>query len=200
MWHKSAGQDVFRNSKLWEVAKVLEAKGCRGVKRISRIKHLDGKSTATGVGGTTISASKYSREEDMVRRVLSVMAVVSTKSPFAILANQDFRNYVASLDPKHSIPHHFECNRIVEVMIDYVMMEIRMIVEERRKTLGKGFLSLSVDFWTDSVRKQAFGAIMMDIIAFKYRLNDGREMFMSSATAERVKNILVAVSSTAVIF
>ena len=80
MWHKSAGQDVFRNSKLWEVAKVLEAKGCRGVKRISRIKHLDRKSTATGVGGTTISASKYSREEDMVRRVLSVMAVVSTKT------------------------------------------------------------------------------------------------------------------------
>ena len=85
-------------------------------------------------------------------------------------------------------------------MIDYVMMEIRMIVEERRKTLGKGFLSLSVDFSTDSVRKQAFGAIMMDIIAFKYRLNDGREMFMSSATAERVQNILVAVSLTAVIF
>jgi len=183
------------------VVKVLVAKGCRGVKRISRIKQLDGKSTATGVGGTTISASKYSREEDMVRRVLSVMAVVSTKSPFAILANQDFRNYyVASLDPKHSIPHHFECNHILEVVIDYVMMEIRMIVEERRKTLGKGFLSLSVDFWTDSVRKQAFGAIMMDIIAFKYRLNDGREMFMSSAMAESVKNLLVAVSSTAVIF
>jgi hypothetical protein len=147
------------------VAKVLEAKGCRGAARIKRIKHLSGKSDAVGAGGTAISASKYSREEDMVRRVLSVMAVVSTKSPFAVLANKDFRNYIASLDPKHRIPHHLECNRIVEVMIDYAMMEISKIVEERRQKLVKGFLSLSVDFWTDSSRKAAFGAIMIDIIA-----------------------------------
>ena len=37
---------------------------------------------------------------------------------------------------------------------------------------------------------------MMDITAFKYRLNDGREMFMSSATVERVKDILVVVVSS----
>jgi hypothetical protein len=67
----------------------------------------DGKSDATGAGGTTISSTKYSREDGMIRRVLSVMAVVSTKSPFAILANHDdFKNYVAILDPKHRIPHH----------------------------------------------------------------------------------------------
>jgi len=166
-WHKPPGSDKFRNSKRWEVAKVLEGKACRGAAPIRRIKTLDGKSDAAGAGGTTISSKKYSREEDMIRRVLSVMAVVSTKSPFAILANHEFKNYVASLDPKHRIPHHLECNRIVEVMIDYAMMEISKIVSERRHKLGKGFLSLSTDFWTDSVRKEAFGAIMMDITAFK---------------------------------
>ena len=45
--------------------------------------------------------------------------------------------------------------------------------------LNHSFLSVNTDFWTDTHRKECFGAIVADIIAEKYLLDDGRELFMS---------------------
>lgn len=42
IWHKNLGSTKFRNSKLGEVAKVLEGKASPGAARIRLIKHLLG--------------------------------------------------------------------------------------------------------------------------------------------------------------
>lgn len=187
------GKDKFKNSKLWDVARVIQDKKMPGHVRIQRIFQFVGKADRDGVGGTKLAAKKYSRDEDMVRRVLAVMAIVSSKTPLAVFSNVDLKNYVASLDPKHKLPHHLETNRIIECMIDYAAAEMTRIIAERRKDLTSGFLSVSTDFVTDPSRKESFGVILLDIIAFKYRLNDGRTLFMSKETAKRVKEVLASV-------
>lgn len=78
-WHKAPGKTSFSNSKLWEVAKVLEGKACCRAAQIRRIRELNGKTDLRGAGETTILSSKYSRENNMVWHILVVMPVVSTK-------------------------------------------------------------------------------------------------------------------------
>ncbi len=63
-------------------------------------------------------------------------------------------------------------------MIDLVMGEMKQIVEEWQGVLSHSFLSVNIDFWTDTHCKECFGAIVADIIAEKYLLDDGRELFM----------------------
>ncbi len=84
----------------------------------------------------------------------------------------------------------------MEVMIDLVMREMKQIMEERRGGLSHSFLSVNTDFWTDSHHKECFGATVSDIIAEKYMLDDGRELFMSKKTAKGVGDqVLSNVSS-----
>ena len=52
-------------------------------------------------------------------------------------------------------------------------------MEESQGVLSHSFLSVNTDIWTDTHRKECFGAIVADIIAEKYMLDDGRELFMS---------------------
>ena len=73
------------------------------------------------------------------------------------------------------------------------MLEWTKMVEERRAILRRGFVSGAIDFWTDSVRREAFGVFIMEMLAEKFRLKDGRTLFMSKETAERVKDKLMSV-------
>jgi hypothetical protein len=141
-----------------------------------------------------VGNKKYSRNEDIVRRVLAVIALVSSNIPLSVFQNDHMKIYLNSLDPKHQLPHHLEINRILEVMADYAMKELAAIIAEQREVLREGFISLSTDFVSDPVRKEAFGVIMLDLVAKKYRLNDGRTLFMSNATKIRNQKILASVS------
>ena len=194
-WHQPVGKDQFKNSRLWDAAKTIIRRNLPGSVRLQRIIKLNRKEESQGVGNTIVASKKYSREDDMVRRVLAVQAAVSSKIPVSVFSNDCFRIYISSLDPKHKLPHHLEVNRIIEVMIDYAMMELSRIIAERRRELSEGFISLSSDFWTDSARREPFGVLILEIVAFKYRLNDGRYLCMSKDSASRSKDILASVSA-----
>ena len=130
----------------------------------------------------------------MERRVLAVLAVITSKVPFAVLGNNYFRQYAYLLDPKHKPPHHLEINRIIEVTMDLAVLEVKRIVDETRDRVFEGFASVSTDFWTDSIRRESYGALVLGIICDKYMLSDGRLMFMSRSTAKRHEDILMLVS------
>ena len=45
-------------------------------------------------------------------------------------------------------------------------------------------MSGNIDFWTDSHRREQFGAFMIDLLAHKYDMCNGRSVFMSKKTRE----------------
>jgi hypothetical protein len=67
-------------------------------------------------------------------------------------------------------------------MIDYAKLELGLIMAERRLELLCGFLSGTIDFWTDSHCKQQFGGFVVDTIAENYEIENGQVLFMSSMT------------------
>ncbi len=71
-------------------------------------------------------------------------------------------------------------------MIDYAKLELGLIMTERRLELISGFLSGTIDFWTDSHCKQQFGCFVVDMIAEKYRMENGQALFMSRMTKSRL--------------
>ena len=142
-----------------------------------------------------VDVTTVSREEDMVKRVNAVMAIISSKVALSVLNDEYFVLYAKSLDPKHKIPHHLEVQRITEVMIDVGMTEVTKIVADRRKVLGQDFASLTTDFVTDSNRHESYGVILMELVAEWYELEDGRVLAMSRETAERIASLLLTVST-----
>lgn len=126
----------------------------------------------------------------MVNRVAAVMAAVASKIPTSVLDNKTMKAYLNRLDPKHSPPYPLERTRILEVMIDAGMGEFARMNEERRDELEEGFMSGTIDFWTDSHRKEAFGAFVVDMTAEKYKMADGTEMFMSRETKGKIDDEL----------
>jgi hypothetical protein len=144
----------------------------------------------TSASSMTDPVDKHSQEEDILRQVLAVMAAISSKIPLSVFSNVYFRNYARSLDPKHRPPHNLAINRIIEVLIDGMVLEFVRIVDEHRKLLRQGFISLSTDFATDPNRRQSFGVVLLDLVAEKYDLNDGRTLFMSRETAKKCKDLL----------
>ena len=108
--------------------------------------------------------AKYKRDADMTNRVASVLAAVAGKQPLSLFDNMHFRAYIHKINPKHSLPHRLERNRIVEVIIDYAIGELSQIAAERRLLLGEGFMSANIDFYTDQHRKDCFGVLVMNLI------------------------------------
>jgi hypothetical protein len=68
-------------------------------------------------------------------------------------------------------------------MIDYAKLELGLIMTECRLELISGFLSGTIDFWTDSHRKQQFGCFVVDMIAEKYEMENGQALLMSKTTS-----------------
>jgi hypothetical protein len=112
------------------------------------------------------------------------MAAVGSNMPLSIFDNAMFKTYIRRLDSKHRTPYRLERTRIIEVMMDGAMQELSRMISERRSVLGHGFVSASTDFWTDSHRKEQFGALVINMIAEKYFVEDmDRWLFMSHETA-----------------
>ncbi len=139
--------------------------------------------------------TKYTRDEDMVLRVKGVTVTVGSKIPLAIFDNIFMRLYLNSLNSKHQPPYCLERIRIVEIMADYVMLECSRILEECREAIGGALMSAAIDFWTCLHRKECFGALVVDLIATKYFIEEmGMSFFMSKEIVQRLGAFVVCVS------
>jgi hypothetical protein len=68
------------------------------------------------------------------------------------------------------------------------MLELSRIINNHHKALNEGFVSASTDFWTDSHRKEQFGAHVINMIAEKCFVDElNMWLFMSRDTAERLE-------------
>ena len=186
-WHHKLTKPMYDTSTIWKAANAVMKKGNPGTVRLLHIMNLTKKRSAEEEEG--LSALKFTREEDMPHRVRAVLATVGTKQPSAIFDNRFMQSYLNGLEPRHRVPYLLERNRIVEVVMDYAMMEFKTIVNERRGILGEAFMGGNTDFWTAKHRCQAFGAFDVDLLAEKYQVHHGNgtmEVFMSRATQQRL--------------
>ena len=94
--------------------------------------------------------------------------------------------YLKELNPKHCPPHRIEQICITEVIADGAHLEFSKILEDHRSDLIEGFVSANTDFWTDSHHKEQFGALIVDVTAFQYVLEDGQAVCRSHSTRERI--------------
>ncbi len=174
--------DVFVTDKPWKAARYIISKRSMGSTRLKHLLSLGGKAL---VSTANADGAKYVREEDsMTNRVVAVMAAVGSNIPLSIFDNVMFKNYLRCLDSKHRTPYRLERTRIIEVLMDGAMQELSRIIRERRNVLEEGFVSASTDFWTDSHRRQQFGALIINLIAEKYFVEETEQwLFMSKETA-----------------
>ncbi len=110
----------------------------------------------------------------MILRVPGVKASVGGKLLLSVFENVFVRDYLAQLNPKHCPPYQLEYIRIIECIVNYVYvrLELGLNMAERRVELLSGCLSETIDFWTDSHRKQQFGCFVVDMIAEKYEMEN----------------------------
>ena len=104
------------------------------------------------------------------------------KTPLSIFDNDRMLQYLGMIAPGHSPPHRRERNHIVLVIMDGIMLEIMRILTKQRNDLYHAFVSGSIIFYTDSHRKESFGAFVIDLVAEKYQLANGMTLFMSRQT------------------
>ena len=136
-----------------------------GSKRLSHIMQLLGENAAVSYDDI---GCKYPRELDMVNRVAAVKAAVASKTPLSFFDNPHTRDYLRKLDPKHCPPYCLERTRILKVVMAAAMNELVQMLTERRKQLHDGFVSGTIDFWTDSHRREQYGSFVIDYPAEKY--------------------------------
>ena len=76
---------------------------------------------------------------DMILRVPGVKASVGGKLLLSVFENVFVRDYLAQLNPKHCPPYRLERIHIIECMIDYVKLELGLIMAECHMELLSGF-------------------------------------------------------------
>jgi hypothetical protein len=128
----------------------------------------------------------------MKLHVAGIKAAVGGKLPLFLFENVFVREYLAQLNPNHHPPYCLECIHIIECMIDYAKLELGFIMEEHRLELLSGFLSGTINFWTNYYRKQQFGCFVVDMIAEKYELENGQVLFISRKTRTRLQDDIFA--------
>jgi hypothetical protein len=148
---------------------------------ISYILRLLGKHS--GVNSEEFSG-KYPQDVDMVNQVAAIKAAVASKTPLSIFDNPQMREYLCKLDPKHSPPYRLERTCILEVMMDVAMKELVWRLTERREHLHEGFVSGTIDSWTDFHWREQYGSFVIDFPAEKYELEDGTTLFMNKKTKD----------------
>ena len=116
--------------------------------------------------------------------MFAVKAAIGSLSPLSIFDNKFWRSYLFRLDSSHCPPHRLERIRLAEVTMDLSMAEVEKIFDDRRKELYDAFASAAIDFWTDSHRKESYGALVVNVTANKYELSNGLSLFMSDETKE----------------
>jgi hypothetical protein len=58
------------------------------------------------------------------------------------------------------------------------------MLTEWHEQLHEGFISGTIDFWTDSHQREQYGSYVIDFPAEKYELEDGTTHFMRKKTKE----------------
>ena len=116
--------------------------------------------------------------------MFAVKAAIGGMTPLSIFDNKFWRSYLFRLDCSHSPPHCLERIQLSEVTMDLTMAEVDNIFDERREELHDAFASAAIDFWTDSHRKESYGALVVNVTANKYELSNGLSLFMSDKTKE----------------
>ncbi len=121
----------------------------------------------------------------MWNRVMAVMAGVSSNMPLNVFDTTMFKQYLRHLDSKCRSPYRLKRTQIIKVLMDGAMLELSRIITNHHKALNEGFVSASTDFWTDSHRKEHFGALVINMIAEKYFVDElDLLLFMSRETAD----------------
>ncbi len=92
--------------------------------------------------------------------------------PLNVFDTAMFKQYLHHLDSKHSSPYCLKRTRIIDVLMDGAMLELSRIMTDCHKALDEGFVSASTDFWTDSHKKEQFGALVINTIAEKYFVDE----------------------------
>ncbi len=180
-WHYNYGQGKFDSGKLYKVARSTIASNKPGSICLSHIMKLLGEHSAVNYDKV---AGKYPRDVDMVNKVAAVKAAVASKTSLSVFDNPQMREYLCELDPKHSPPYHLERTCILKVMMDAAMDELVQMLTERREQLHEGFVSGTIDFWTDSHCREQYGSFVIDFSAEKYEFENGTALFMSKKTKE----------------
>jgi hypothetical protein len=62
------------------------------------------------------------------------------------------------------------------------------VSKEPCQLLGPGFMCGSIDFWTDDHCKESYGALVVDMLAEQYDMENGPSSFMSQETKEKLMN------------
>lgn len=75
-----------------------------------------------------------------------------------------------------------------------MFQEFQRIREDCRRAVSHGDLCVTQDFVTDTNRKESFGVIVVDFVAEKYEMEDGRFLHMSKQTASNAKHEMLTVS------
>ena len=101
------------------------------------------------------------------------------------------KDYLLNLDCQHTPPHRVECIHLLEVILDAGMLELSRIIEDTRSRLVDSFMSGTIDFWTESYRRECFAVMMIDLIAEKYVFNNGQMLFMSRETRSKVDSKMI---------
>lgn len=183
---KPGHEGEFKSDRLWKATYHIIENKMKGYIRLEKIVQLANKKPSASVADNN-GVKAYTREKDMILRILGVRALISSKCPFSLFDEPNMKEYLYHLNPQHRSPHRIERIRITEVEMDLMVEEFTKILEERREVLNNSFLCGTTDMWTDPHRKEQYGALVFDIIANLYRFNDGREFFMSKETAKRLK-------------
>ncbi len=106
-------------------------------------------------------SGKYQQDVDMVNQVAAIKAAVASKTPLSVFDNPQMREYLHKLDPKHSPPYRLERTCILQVMMGAAMKELVQMLTERREQLHEGFVSGTIDFWTDSHWREQYRSFVM---------------------------------------
>ena len=80
---------------------------------------------------------------------------------------------------------------MLEVITDCAMLKLSQIIGDARARLVCGFMSGTIDFWTDLHQREPFCVMMIALIAEKYLLSDGRHLLVSRKTKSRIDKHLV---------
>ena len=184
---KPGHEGEFKSDRLWKAAYHIIQNKMNGHERLDKIVQLSNKKASASVADIN-GVKSYCRDDDMELRIVGVLALISSMAPLSLFDDSMMKEYLYSLNPQHRPPHRLERIRITEVVMDLMAQEFSDILEERREELSESFLCGTTDMWTDSHRKEQFGALVINIIANKYRLNNGKELFMSKKTAKSLQN------------
>ena len=183
---KKGKDNEFETSRLWKAAYTVRDRGLPGTKRLVRIIELSDKRRSASVADNNgVMAS--SRADDMVLRVMGVMALVSSGSPLSAFDDAFMQGYLYALNPQHKPAYRLERIRIIEVLMDLMVQQFVNIIEDRRELLGDSFVSGQTDMWTDPHRREQFGGLVFNVVAKSYQMTNGRRFFMSDETAAVLK-------------